>query len=205
MIAIKHRFTCATICEFDVKTVKEALALAVSEEIDLSYADLRSADLSYADLHYANLIYADLHYANLSYADLHYANLIYADLHYANLSYADLSSANLSSADLSSADLRSANLRSADLSSADLSYADLRSAYIDGEKITKNPLSITGLYYRCLITDGYMRLGCKRYTHAEWSEFNDSEIEEMDSHATEFWNQWKLPLLAMCKQHAEEA
>ena len=145
MIAIKHRFTGATICEFDVKTVKEALALAVSEEIDLSSANLRSANL------------------------------------------------------------RSTDLSRADLSRANRSYADLSSAKIDGEKITKDPLLITGLYYSCLITDGYMRLGCKRYTHAEWSEFNDSEIEEMDSHATKFWNQWKLPLLAMCKQHAEAA
>ena len=165
MIAIKHRFTGATICEFDVKTVKEALALAVSEEIDLSSADLSSADLSRADLSRANLIYADL----------------------------------------SSANLRSANLRSTDLSRANLSYADLSSAKIDGEKITKDPLLITGLYYSCLITDGYMRLGCKRYTHAEWSEFNDSEIAAMDSRAIEFWNKWKFPLLAMCKQHAEAA
>ena len=185
MIAIKHRFTGATICEFDVKTVKEALALAVSEEIDLSSADLSSADLSRADLSRANLIYADLSSANLR-------------------------SANLRSTDLSRADLRSADLRSADLSRANLSranrsYADLSSAKIDGEKITKDPLLITGLYYSCLITDGYMRLGCKRYTHAEWSEFNDSEIAAMDSRAIEFWNKWKFPLLAMCKQHAEAA
>ncbi len=170
MIAIKHRFTGATICEFDVKTVKEALALAVSEEIDLSSADLSSADLSRAELSRANLIYADL-----------------------------------SSANLRSANLRSTDLSRADLSRANLSYADLSSAKIDGEKITKDPLLITGLYYSCLITDGYMRLGCKRYTHAEWSEFNDSEIAAMDSRATDFWNKWKLPLLAMCKQHAEEA
>ena len=125
MIAIKHRFTGATICEFDVKTIKEA-------------SELSKADLSRAELYGANLY-----------------------------------------------------------------GANLSGAKIYGEKITKNPLSITGLYYRCLITDGYMRLGCKRYTHAGWSEFSDSEIEEMDSHATEFWNQWKFPLLAMCKQHAE--
>ena len=162
MIAIKHRFTGATICEFDVKTIKEAS--------ELSKANLSGADLSGADLYRA-----------------------------------DLYRANLSGANLYGADLSGANLSGADLYRANLSGADLYGAKIDGEKITKNPLSITGLYYRCLITDGYMRLGCKRYTHAEWSEFNDSEIEEMDSHATKFWNQWKLPLLAMCKQHAEAA
>ena len=157
MIAIKHRFTGATICEFDVKTIKEAS--------ELSKADLSGADLSGA---------------NLSGANLYEANLSGADLYEANLSGADLSGANLYG-------------------------ANLYGAKIDGEKITKNPLSITGLYYRCLITDGYMRLGCKRYTHAEWSEFNDSEIAAMDSRATVFWNQWKLPLIAMCKQHAEAA
>ena len=30
----------------------------------------------------------------------------------------------------------------------------------------------------------------------------DAEIEAMDSHALEFWKQWKEPLLAMCKAHA---
>ncbi len=152
MIAIKHRFTGATICEFDVKTIKEA-----------------------SELSKANLYGADLYRADLSGADLYRANLY------------------------------GANLSGANLSGADLYRANLSGAKIDGEKITKNPLSITGLYYRCLITDGYMRLGCKRYTHAEWSEFNDAEIAAMDSSATDFWNKWKLPLLAMCKQHAEEA
>ena len=180
MIAIKHRFTGATICEFDVKTIKEAS--------ELSKANLSRADLYGAYLYGANLSGADLYGANLSRADL---------------SRADLSGANLSRADLSGANLSGANLSRANLSGADLYGANLYGAKIDGEKITKNPLSITGLDYRCLITDGYMRLGCKRYTHAEWSGFNDSEIEEMDSHATEFWNQWKLPLLAMCRQHAK--
>ena len=197
MIAIKHRFTCATICEFDVKTIKEAS--------ELSKANLSGADLSGADLYRADLYRANLSGANLSVADLSVADLSVADLYGANLSGADLYRANLSGANLYGADLSGANLSGADLYRANLSGADLYGAKIDGEKITKNPLSITGLYYRCLITDGYMRLGCKRYTHAEWSEFNDSEIEEMDSHATKFWNQWKLPLLAMCKQHAEAA
>jgi len=42
------------------------------------------------------------------------------------------------------------------------------------------------LRYWCLITDGYMRLGCKRFTHAEWEAFDDSQIDSMDCHALEF-------------------
>ena len=110
---------------------------------------------------------------------------------------ANLRGANLRGADLSGANLRGANLRGADLDCADLSGANL-----DGEKLTKSPLVITGLRYWCLISDGYMRLGCKRFTHEEWAEFSDDEIEKMDSCALEFWKQWKESLLAMCKAHA---
>ena len=173
MISIKHRFSGATLCEFDVETVKEAVLLAIKKCSDLSGSDLRGSDLSGSNLSYSNLSGSNLSYSNLS------------------------------GSDLSGSDLSGSNLSYSNLIGSDLSGSYLSGIKIDGEEITKPPLSITGLYYRCLITDGYMRLGCKRYTHAEWSEFNDSEIAAMDSHATEFWNQWKLPLLAMCKQHAE--
>ena len=134
MIAIKHRYTDTTLCEFDVETVKQATEKG--------------------------------------------------------------------KADLSGADLRGADLRGADLRGADLRGAYLRGADLDGEKLTKSPLVITGLRYWCLISDGYMRLGCKRFTHEEWAEFSDDEIEKMDSCALEFWKQWKESLLAMCKAHA---
>ena len=151
MIAIKHRYSEQTLCEFDVATVKEAA--------EKGGADLRGADLRGA-----------------------------------NLDGADLRGAYLRGADLRGADLRGAYLRGADLDGADL----------DGEKITKNPLSIVGMHYWCLISDSYMRLGCKRFTHQEWSDFNDEEISEMDSKALEFWTQWKAPLLEMCKAHAQK-
>ena len=137
MISIKHRFTDATLCEFNVATMKDAVVKAAAEKANLDGADLRGADL-----------------------------------------------------------------RRADLRRADLRGADLRCANLDGEKITKNPLSIVGMHYWCLISDSYMRLGCKRFTHQEWSDFNDGQISEMDSKALEFWTQWKAPLLEMCKTHA---
>ena len=154
MIAIKHRYTDTTLCEFDVETVKQATEKGK-----------------------ANLYGADLRGVNLDGADLRGANLY---------------GANLVGANLSGADLRGANLDG----------ADLRGANLDGEKLTKSPLVITGLRYWCLISDGYMRLGCKRFTHEEWAEFSDDEIEKMDSCALEFWKQWKESLLAMCKAHA---
>ena len=128
MISIKHRFTRAILCEFDVETIKHA------------------AENGRADLCGANLCEADLR------------------------------------------------------------EADLRGAVIECEKITKTPIQIPiGLTYVALITNGFMRLGCKRYSHAEWAEFSDDQISEMDSEALEFWKVWKAPLLAMCAAHAGES
>ena len=178
MITIKHRFSGATLCEFDVETVKHA---AEEGKLNLRYADLRYADLRGAKWYGANLRYADLRGADLRGADLRGA-----DLYGANLRYADL---------------RGADLRGADLRGADLYGAKWYGANLDGEKLTKTPLSVVGLHYWCVISDGYMRLGCKRFTHEEWANFNDEEIDGMDVDALEFWKQWKIPLLAMCSAH----
>ena len=100
------------------------------------------------------------------------------------------------------ANLRGANLHGANLYGSNLRGADLYGADLRGEKIKKTPLSIVGLRYWCLISDGFMRLGCKRFTHDEWANFSEDEISDMDICALEFWKQWKAPLLDMCKTHA---
>ena len=170
---IKHRFTQATLCSFEVATIRETAEQGKS--------NLRGADLYGADLRGANLRGADLYGA-----DLRGANLYGADLRGADLREANLYGANLYGANLDGADLRGANLYGANL---------------DGEKIEKSPLLVVSLTYWCLISDNYMRLGCKRFTHAEWAEFDDKQIAAMDRHALEFWTQWKAPLLAMCAAH----
>ena len=76
---------------------------------------------------------------------------------------------------------------------------------IDGEEITIAPISIGGLEWHVLITEGFMRIGCQRHTHAEWDGFDDSDIEEMSGNALAFWAQWRAPLLAMCAAHASKA
>ena len=138
-----------------------------------------------------------LYKANLYGADLSGANLSGANLYRADLSVANLSGANLYGANLSGANLSSANLSKADLIGADLSGANL-----DGEIIQKMPIVISTLQYWCLITEEHMRLGCKRFTHEEWANFTDDQIDKMDVNALAFWKQWRNTLLAMCKVHA---
>ena len=131
---------------------------------------------------------------------LRHSRLLRADLRGADLRGADLSEADLSEADLSWADLRGASLYGADLSGA-----NLRKAKIDREKISIHQLSITGLRWHVLITDGFMRIGCKRFTHAEWAAFDDAQIAAMDSDAASFWADQKTALLALCNSQAIRA
>ena len=110
MIAIKHRYSGTTLCEFDAATIKDTLVKAVQSGADLRCADLRCANLRCADLRGADLRCADLRCANLSGANLRCADLRGADLYGADLSGADLSGADLSGANLRGADLSGANL-----------------------------------------------------------------------------------------------
>ena len=212
---IKHRFTGAVLFECDVPeassgmAMRHALEAAVKSGADLSGADLSGADLYRANLSGAYLYRADLSGADLSGADLSGADLSGADLSGANLSgaylyRAYLSGAYLSGAYLSGANLYRAYLSGAYLSGAYLSGANLYRANVDGEEITLTPISMSGLEWGVLITDGHLRIGFQRHTHAEWAEFSDAEIEDMSSNALSFWAQWKSPLLAMCEAHASK-
>ena len=122
---------------------------------------------------------------------------------------ANLSDANLSDAYLSGAYLRGANLSGANLSDAYLSGANLSGAYLSGanlenEKLTKAPILIGNLTWAVLITEGYMRIGCQRHTHAEWAAFDDDTIKRMDVRkAPKFWASYKTAMLALCAEHAK--
>jgi uncharacterized protein YjbI with pentapeptide repeats len=179
-IKIKHRWTDNVLYACDADNLKAAVIKAVSSGANLRGADLRGADLRGADLYGADLRGADLYGADLRGADLYGADLRGADLY--------------------GADLRGANLRGANLRGADLRGADLR-----GEKIAIAPVLIGGLNWTVCITESYLEIGCQRHKHAEWKTFDDETIADMSDDALEFWQQWKKPLLDMCKAHRKES
>jgi uncharacterized protein YjbI with pentapeptide repeats len=175
---IKSRFDNSVLFECEAESIKECLEQAVSNDTYLSGAYLRDAYLRGADLSNANL------------------------------SGANLYDANLSDANLRDADLSGAYLSGAYLSGAYLSGAYLSGAYLSGEILTKAPISILNLTWDILITENYMRIGCKRHTHAEWEAFSDDEIKGMESRASDFWRANRDWLLCACKSHrlsAEES
>ena len=103
------------------------------------------------------------------------------------------------------ANLRGANLRGANLRGANLRGADLYGADLEGEKLAIAPVLIGGLSWNVCISEGYMRIGCQRYTHAEWKEFDDATIADMSGDALAFWNQHKAWILAACDSHREQS
>jgi uncharacterized protein YjbI with pentapeptide repeats len=133
------------------------------------------------------------------------ADLRGADLSGAYLSGADLRGAYLSGADLRGAYLRGAYLSGAYLYGAYLSGAYLRGADLRGEKIAIAPVLIGGLRWTICISESYLEIGCQRHKHAKWAMFDDEEIADMDDGASEFWKQWKKPLLDICKSHRKES
>lgn len=99
--------------------------------------------------------------------------------------------ASLRGADLSYADLRYADLRYADLSDADLRYADLREIK-SLWAATGNLREIKSLFisedYAIVYTDTYLQIGCEKHKIADWWEFDNKRIAEMDGKkALEFW------------------
>jgi len=175
MIEIKHRFTNDILFSFACESLRDAVIEAVSKK-----ADLRGADLRGADLRGAYLGGADLRGAYLGGADLRGAYL-------------------------GGAYLRGAYLGGAYLGGADLRGADLRGADLRGEKLKLTPISILNLTWDILITDNYLKICCQRHQHTEWAKFSDEEIANMESRASEFWNENKTWLLALCSVHHEKS
>ena len=140
--------------------------------------------------------HADLKRANLKGANLKRANLRRADLWGADLWGADLKGADLRDADLKRADLKSANLRGADLMGADLLGADLMGA--DLMDCNGNMIHIKSVFcgqYPVTYTVDVMQIGCQRHNIAEWWEFDNNRILEMDGKtALKWWRTWK-PIL----------
>ena len=107
-----------------------------------------------------------------------------ADLYFAVLSGADLSGADLSGADLYGTDLSGANLSGA------IYGVDIPLSHV--------PLQFYSTRYYVLVMDTHIKIGCKLFSHTEWEQFTDDEIDEMDTHALKWW---KSVILGMSSLH----
>jgi len=184
------------------------LEKAVSKRLDLSRAFLKEGDLQGSRLRRANLCEANLSSAYLNDSDLREINLSKSDIRWAKLYGSDLRKADLREADmrwvsLQGADLRWSDMRGVNLHETNLHGTDMRGCNLDGEILNKTPTLVPGFSWPIIISGQYMRIGCERYTHAEWKAFTDNNIPDMASDVWDFWKKWKYQLLLMCNKQSE--
>jgi uncharacterized protein YjbI with pentapeptide repeats len=120
----------------EAESFKDAVELAVAQNINLEAANLQGANLQGANLQGANLREANLQGANLQGANLQGANLHETNFYKTNLERANFKEAlYLYRADFKEANLREANLREADLSGANLPGANLERANLEAANL----------------------------------------------------------------------
>ena len=182
------------IFEAECDSWKELVEGALKEGVSLRGVNLENADLENADLENANLKNANLENANLI-----NANLRGVDLRGADLINANLRGANLINADLRGVDLRGANLRDADLRGVDLRGVYLRGACLRGVDL-KYLIADMNIFhsmqldtYHIVFDKEILAIGCQQHTIAQWKNFTDDEISEMDddNDALIWWKKWK--------------
>ena len=115
------------------------------------------------------------------------ADLTEADLRGTNLRGADLKNADLKNADLKNADLINAYLRGANLRGADLKNADL--SYLIADMNIFHSMQLDT--YHIVFDKEILAIGCQQHTIAEWKNFTDDEISEMDDNALIWLKKWK--------------
>ena len=103
----------------------------------------------------------------------------------------------LAGKDLRRADLTNVNLTNVNLSGANLSWARLSGANLTGVNLHNclgNGKEIVTLMlnpYIVTFTREVLQVGCRRYSHREWLEFDDKIISKMGDHAYSFLRKYK--------------
>jgi uncharacterized protein YjbI with pentapeptide repeats len=199
-IEIKHRVTNQILFthESENNTTQRTVRAAIAARVELVGANFVGADLKSIDFSGINCAGADFDRTNVAGSNFAGTNLIGTSFIGANLD-----STNFAGANLYGANFYKANLFGTDFSGANIVKTNFVEANLDGELLTKTPLSLVNLRWNVLITEQYMRIGCERHAHKEWAAMDDASINRMEIGALKFWRTWKLALLELCKQHCD--
>ena len=104
----------------------------------------------------------------------------------------------LSGCDLTGITLPTSVGGSLDLSGCDLNGITLPTSIGGSIHLHKSPWA-----WAVTMTSERMTIGCKTFSHAEWSGFSDSEISEMEERALAFWKKHKAELMSLCAHMAQ--
>lgn len=101
--------------------------------------------------------------------------------------------------------LEKAATAGASLAGANLAGANLADAHLAGAKwradvvIRQRPIRLSGLLWDVSILDAHMQIGCELHSLAQWAEYDDERIVQMDRQALRFWREHKDGLLALAR------
>jgi uncharacterized protein YjbI with pentapeptide repeats len=151
-------------------------------KVDFTGRDLRSAIFTDAILHGAVFTNSTLIGVNFTNAKLTDANLSCAILHYANFTNADLTNVNFSYSVLTDIDFTNAILNGANLYRTTLNGANFTNT---------NILILQHSEWTVYIHADTLQIENHHYSHDKWLNFNDDEIQEIDSNMLEWWKKYK--------------
>ena len=137
---------------------------------------------------------ANLSDSNLSGSNLRGSNLSGSNLRDSNLRGSNLSGTNLSDTNLSDSNLRDSNLRGSNLSGTNLSDSNLSDTNLNHTAGNRNEIKSLFLSetYSITYTSEVLQIGCESHLIADWWEFDNKRIAEMDGKtALTFWKKYK--------------
>jgi len=226
---VKNRFTRAVqftaeinCSEDDATSKKLCLAVnwALKNDANLAGANLagaylagtylRGVDFTGANLEGANLEGANLEGACFEWANLTGANLAGVNLRGANLEGACFEGVNLTGAYFEGANLRGAYFEGAYLAGADLAGASLGGASLGGANGINDWVKVIQIEtYAIAYTAEILQVGCESHPIADWRNFDDRRIAEMDGKtALKFWGKyrdWIFQTIELCPAKPTEA
>jgi uncharacterized protein YjbI with pentapeptide repeats len=105
-----------------------------------------------------------------------------------NLAGADLARADLAGATFVCADFTGARLTGADLTGVNFTRAILEGVIGNGREIKSMQLGTYSITYTAQV----LQIGCRQYPIADWWDFTDEQILDMDGQeALDWWNKYK--------------
>ncbi|HBA71043.1 MAG TPA: pentapeptide repeat-containing protein, partial [Geobacter sp.] len=85
------------------------------------------------------------------------------------------------------------------------SRANLSRANDERIIIEKTPIQIATGEYHVIIFDAHMKIGCEFHSLADWWNFDNERVAQMDgTRSRRFWDIWKAPLMAVCEANGRK-
>ena len=172
------------------------------EETRFIQTSLKLADFNQVSACNTSFLECGMQHASFVRAKLKSAQFCHADLDFADFNQAILTDTQLIESSLNDAEFDGATLGHTDFFKSDLrnirfGCADIKTAMLwDVLGDNKHIITLQTPKYTVNYTAEHIQIGCKKFTHDEWKNFTDEEIDDMAAGALRWWRKHKEWLFA---------